>query len=194
MPFFLIEAYYENENGSDAQSLRAESYWTVLTGGFGHVFGNCPLWGFGTTKSAGFCTGSNWRAQLGAQGSLNMTHLEKLFVARHWYSLVPDLSHATLTSGYGTQGSTSYVTAACTADGSSIVAYLPSSRAVTVNGSCLRDATMTAWWVNPGTGAATLIGTVSSRSPQTFTPPGGGSGDWVLVIDSPSFGFATPGG
>ena len=192
LPFFLVEAYYENENGSSAQSLRAESYWTVLSGGFGHVFGNCPLWGFGTTKSAGFCSGRNWQAQLGAQGSLSMTHFAKLFTARHWYSLVPDLGHTTLTAGYGTSGSSSYVTAACTADGSSIVAYLPSSRAVTVNGSCLQDATMTGWWVNPATGSATPIGTVSSRTAQTFTPPGGG--DWVLVIDSPSFGFATPGG
>jgi hypothetical protein len=189
MPFYLIEANYEGEGASPDQN-RAQSYWTVLTGGFGHFFGNCPLWGFGTVQSAPFCSGTDWRSALGSQGSQGMTHFGKLFNARHWYGLVPDLAHTVLTSGYGSGGS--YVTAAYAADSSSIIAYLPSGGTVTVSGSRLRDSTMTAWWVDPSSGAATLVGTVSSRTPQNFTAPSGA--DWVLVIDSPSFGFATPGG
>ena len=189
LPFYLIEAVYENE-GAGAQELRAQSYWTVLSGGFGNVFGACPIWGFGAQPAAGDCGTSNWRGALGSQGAQNMTHFGKLFTARHWYSLVPDLAHTVLTSGYGGGGST--VTVAYAADSSSIIAYLPSGGTVTVSGSRLRDATMTAWWVNPATGAATAAGTVSSRTPQNFTAPSGG--DWVLVIDSPSFGFGTPGG
>ena len=49
-PFFLIESQYENVNAPNAQALRAQSYWTVLSGGFGHFFGNCPLWGFGSYR------------------------------------------------------------------------------------------------------------------------------------------------
>ncbi|HXY20405.1 MAG TPA: DUF4038 domain-containing protein [Gemmatimonadales bacterium] len=193
LPFFLIEAVYENE-GADAAQLRAQSYWTVLSGGFGHVFGACPIWGFGAQPAASDCGTSNWRGALGSQGSQNMTHFGKLFTGRHWYSLVPDLAHTVLTSGYGSPGGGDYVTAAYAADSSSIIAFLPFGGTVTVSGSRLRDTTMTAWWVNPATGAATLIGTVSSRTPQSFTAPGGGSSDYVLVIDSPSFGFGTPGG
>jgi hypothetical protein len=117
--------------------------------------------------------------------------LQKLFTGRHWGSLVPDLGHTVMTSGYSSGG---FATTGCAADSSSIIAYLPSRRAVTVSGACLRDATMNVYWVNPQTGAATSAGTVSSRSPQSLTPPTGGAGDWVLIADSPSFGFAQPGG
>jgi Protein of unknown function (DUF4038)/Putative collagen-binding domain of a collagenase len=187
LPFFLIEAYYENE-GAGAQELRAQSYWTLLAGGFGHVFGNCPIWFFGSRTGDPSCGTFDWRSQLGAQGSLNMEHFQKLFTARHWASLVPDLGHTVVTSSAG--GGT--VTAACAADSTSIVAYLPSNSSVTVSGACLRDSTMTAWWVNPSNGQATSVGTFSSRSPRTFTTPSGS--DWVLVVDSPSSGFGTPGG
>jgi hypothetical protein len=191
LPFYLIEAYYENEHGSSAQSLRAESYWTILSGGFGHVFGNCPIWGFGTTTTGAFCPSRDWQGQLHAQGSLNMSHLQKLFHGRHWSSLVPDLAHVALTTGYGTSGSSSYATAAYAADGSSLIAYLPSSRTVTVSGSRLAGRNMTAWWYDPGTGSATRIGTFSTQGTRAFTPPG--SGDWVLVVDSRTFHFRAPG-
>jgi hypothetical protein len=190
LPFFLIEAYYENE-GAGAQDLRAQSYWTVLSGGFGHVFGNCPIWFLGANPpGTSECGAVNWRSALGSVGSMNMSHFQKLFTERHWGSLVPDLGHAVVTasSGAGT------VTAACATDSSSIIAYLPSQGNVTVSGACLRDATMAVWWVNPETGSATSGGTVSSRSPQPLSAPSGGAGDWVLVLDSPSFGFGTPGG
>jgi hypothetical protein len=190
IPFFLIESNYENA-GAGAQELRAQSYWTMLAGGFGHVFGNCPLFGFGASVVAGGGCGSNdWRAQLTSQGSLNMEHFQKLFTGRHWGSLVPDLGHGVVlsSSGAGT------VTAACATDSSSIVAYLPSRGSVTVSGACLRDATMNVYWVNPQNGTATSGGSVSSRSQQTLTAPTGGAGDWVLILDSPSFGFGQPGG
>lgn len=187
LPFFLIEAYYENE-GAGGSDLRAQSYWTLLSGGFGNVFGNCPIWFFGSSTGDTGCGTMNWRAVLGSQGSLNMEHFHTLFAARHWWSLVPDLSHSVLTSSAGG----GHVTAACAADSSSIVAYLPSNSSVTISGACLRDSTMTAWWVNPGNGQATAIGTVSSRTPHTLTAPS--SADWVLVVDSPSFGFGQPGG
>ena len=188
IPFFLMESRYEGE-GATAQQLRAQSYWTVLSGGFGQVFGNCPIWNFGTAPA--FCSSTNWQAQLNGQGSRNMSYLQKLFTARHWSRLVPDLSHVALTTGYGTYGGTSYATAAYAADSSSLIAYLPTSRTVTVSGSRLAGSTMTAWWYNPGTGVATLIGTYSTTGTQSFTPPA--SGDWVLVVDSPTFNFPAPG-
>jgi hypothetical protein len=185
LPFFLIESIYEGEGGN-SQELRAQSYWTILAGGIGHVFGNCPIWGFGTVS----CGGSNWRAALNLQGSVNMSHVQKLFTGRHWGSLVPDLSHTVVTSSSGA----GTVTAACAADSSSIIAYLPARGSVTVSGACLRDAMMNVYWVNPQNGAATPGGAISSRSPQSLTPPTGGAGDWVLIADSPSFGFGQPGG
>ncbi len=188
LPFFLIESKYENE-GPNAQVLRAQSYWTVLSGGFGHVFGNCPIWGFGF--ATGFCASTDWKAQLNSVGSVNMQHFHVLFNSRHWHTLIPDTLHTVLTGGYGSSGGADYATAAYAADGSSILAYLPSSRTVTVDGSLLAGSTMNAWWYNPSNGVATQIGANLAAGTQTYSPPA--SGDWVLVLDSVNFSFPPPG-
>ncbi|MCM3902736.1 MAG: glycoside hydrolase family 140 protein [Pyrinomonadaceae bacterium] len=188
-PVFLLESRYENAGLPTPKELRAQSYWTLLSGGFGHVFGNCPLWGFGFAGQ--FCASTDWKAELNSVGSLNMQHFQALFHSRHWHSLVPDTSHTVLTAGYGTFGDPDYAQAACAADGSSILAYLPSSRPITVTGACLQGDMMIAWWYDPSNGAATQIGTFPSTMPQTFSPPT--SGDWVLVVDSSVASFPAPG-
>lgn len=191
LPFFLIEARYEHDKGTTAQALRAESYWTVLGGGFGHVFGNCPIWTFGAPGTHHFCATTNWAVELGGQGSRDMGRFGALFASRHWSSLVPDTGHAVLTAGYGKYGRSDYATAAWAADSSSIIAYLPTARPVTVSGSRLAGPTLAAWWYDPGTGIATLIGDFPTAGTLTFTPPA--DGDWVFVADSRRFGFGAPG-
>ena len=187
-PFFNIESTYE-DGSVDAQTLRALSYWTVLSGGFGSLFGNCPLWGFGFTS--GFCSSTNWQSQLSSAGSVNMQRFQALFKSRQWHTLVPDTQHTVLTAGYGTSGQSDYATAAYASDGSSIIVYLPSSRTVTMSGSQLTGPSMIAWWYNPSTGAATKMGTFATTGTQAFTPPS--SGDWVLVLDSASATLPPPG-
>jgi hypothetical protein len=191
MPFFFLEAYYENSGGVTQQQLRAQSYWAVLSGGIGHIFGNCPIWHFSSAAGTAYCPAAGWKAQLNSQGGKNISHWQALFTGRHWYNLVPDESHVAVTGGLGSSGTEGYVLAAYASDGSSIIAYLPSSRQVTVSGSRISGSTMTAWWYNPSSGVATSIGTFSTTGTQNFTPPG--SGDWVLVVDSPSFSFPPPG-
>ena len=190
-PFFLAESLYENSHAPpNAQVLRAQSYWTVLNGGFGHFFGNCPLSAFGFTYDV--CpTVTDWRTLLDSPGALGMQYFHALFKSRHWQSLVPDTSGNVLMAGNGTFGGADYASAACATDGSSIIAYLPSSRAITVNGTCLTGSTMIAWWYDPSTGVATQIGTFPTDMPQHFTPPA--TGDWVLVVDSAVAAFPAPG-
>ena len=186
MPFFLSEARYDGE-GASSQELRAQSYWTVLSGGFGHIYGDCPMWGFGAPSANGFCSSTDWQGDLTNAGSRNMQYLQKLFTARRWHLLVPDEAHSTLINGFGT--GTGYATAAAASDGSSIIAYLPSARTVTVNGSAL-GLSMKAWWYNPANGTSTLDGTYATAATHDFTPPG--SGDWVLVVDNASLNFPAP--
>jgi len=186
MPYFLIESEYDGE-GASAQALRAQSYWTVLSGGIGHVYGDCPMWHFGSPSGSQFCSSTNWQGQLTSQGSRNMQFLMKLFSARRWHLLVPDEGHAALTAGY--ESGTTYATAATASDGSSIVAYLPTARTVTVNGSTLGPS-MTAWWYNPATGVSASGGTYPTTASHDFIPPG--SGDWVLVVDNASLNFPAP--
>jgi hypothetical protein len=179
MPYFLMEADYENEHGASQQLLRAQAYWTILSGGCGEVFGNNPVWEFNT----------GWQAALTSAGSLSMENLALLFNSRNWYNLVPDFNNTIITNGSGS--STTYATASSASDGSSIIAYLPSSRQITVNTNGLLDATVVAYWYNPSNAAVTQLGSFT-RGTMTVTPPS--SGDWVFVADAPSFNFGAPGG
>lgn len=188
IPYFFLETQYENEGNPSPQALRSQSYWAVLSGAFGHVFGNCPIWHFGS--SSGYCTETDWQAELNAVGSINIQRWQKLFTSRHWHTLVPDQSNQVLTAG--AQTGTSHATAARASDGSSIIVYLPSQRQVTINAAQLQAGALTVWWYDPATGTTTLEpGPFSTAAPLTLTPPA--AGDWVLVVDAAGFGFPPPG-
>lgn len=173
MPFFLVEGYYENEYSMTEQKLRAQAYYTVLGGGCGHVFGNNPVWFFSYSNA-------DWKSALNDTGSVCMSYLQSLFNARHWYKLVPDYSNSAITSGFGTWGSSNYVMAAYASDSTTIIAYLPTSRTVTVNTGHLGADSIQCWWYNPTTGAYSSGGRFASGT-YSLTP--GSAGDWVLVVD-----------
>src|SRR5579885_584187 len=99
-PYFLIESTYENEHSSTPQQVRAETYFTLLSGGFGHVFGNCPIWNYDSPLANIFCTLTDWHAQLNSPGSNHMKNIAALFGARNWFNLVPDQNQTTVTAGF----------------------------------------------------------------------------------------------
>jgi hypothetical protein len=189
MPFFLIESKYEGQPkwNVSAQELRAQGYWTVLSGGYGQVYGNCPIEFFDAPAGIDYCALTSWQMQLTSPGARNMQYLGKLFTSRHWHLLVPDEGHTALTSGFGS--GTDYATAAVASDGSSIISYLPSARTVTIYGGGLGPS-MTAWWYDPSAGVSTSAGTYSTSTAHDFTPPG--SGDWVLVVDNTALNLPAP--
>jgi Protein of unknown function (DUF4038)/Putative collagen-binding domain of a collagenase/Bacterial Ig-like domain (group 2) len=190
LPYFLMESAYEGDSGVTARQLRAQSYWTILSGGMGHVFGNCPLWHFGAAELGRWCSRGDWKEELNSAGSRDMRTFARLFSSRHWWLLVPDTAHRVLTTGQGRFGDADFATAAYASDSSSIIVYLPTSRTVTVSGSVLSGSTMVAWWFDPATGRSTRIGTYATAGGQSFTPPS--EGDWVLVVDSERFDLRRP--
>ena len=153
-----------------------------------YVFGNCPIWHFGYSTS--WCGLDDWEAELDEPGSANMSHYRRLFESRRWTELVPDFGHDALVSGFGTPSTTNYAVAAVAVDGSSIVAFLPTSRTVTVDATGLTGDSTRGWWYDPADGTVTDLGT-QPRGTHSYTPPA--SGDWVLVVDDASIGFAPPG-
>jgi hypothetical protein len=189
-PFFHIEAYYENEHATTPQVLRAQAYFTALAGSMGYVFGNCPIWHFGSSSS--WCDKTDWKAELGNAGSVGMMHAQRLLTSRAWQSLVPDFAHTVLTAGYGTWGAADYVTAARTGDGATVVAYLPTGQTVTIDMTKVGGSQAQAWWYDPATGTSTSIGTFATSGTKDFEPPA--AHDWVLVLDDASKGFGAPGG
>lgn len=195
-PFFQVEGYYENEHAMTTQQLRAQAYWTVLSGGMGFIFGNCPAWGVGS-PAASFCSGANpdWKSQLNGPGSTGMMYAQQVFSAHAWQNLAPDWSHTLVTAGYGAFGAADYATAARTPDGTLGMAYLPTRRTVTVDMSRFSGA-VTARWYDPSNGAYSAItgSPFAATGTQPFTPLGNnsaGDGDWVLVLEATGGAGAT---
>ena len=188
IPTFMVEANYELESLrgylTTPYILRKQEYWTMLSGATGQLYGSAYTDSFQ----------SGWQTHLDLPGSLQIKYLNSLFLPRQWYNLVPDQGHSIVTAGYGTYDSlgtvleNDYLTAASLPDGSLVMAYMPTIRAITVNMSKLVGST-TARWYDPSSGTYTTV--AGSPFPNTgtrqFTPVGNntdGDGDWVLVLES----------
>jgi hypothetical protein len=198
MPFVLIESSYEGEHDSSAVQIRRQAYWSVLCGGFGHVFGNNPIWHFDTPGFfAQFANGVlpprkvTWKQAMDLPGSVGMEFWGELFRSRNWYDLVPDQKHEVVTNGLGEFNGLDYVAAARTPDGSTLIAYLPASRSVSVEMSKLAGKEVKAWWYDPRNGKAAAAGTYPASGKLEFTPPE--EGDWVLVFDDAARQLPAPG-
>ena len=114
--------------------------------------------------------------------------MKALFESRKWYALVPDQTHTVVTNGFGTFGTDDYVTAARTPDGTLAMAYVPSSRTITVDLSTL-SGPVTARWYDPTAGTFTShpgLPFANAGSVQFATPGtnAGGDDDWVLVLEA----------
>jgi hypothetical protein len=78
--------------------------------------------------------------------------------------------------------------------GSYAMVYAPVGRSFKVKMGKISGGNVKAWWFNPRTGMATLIGEFANTGEHQFTPPDKGEAlDWVLVLDDASRGFGAPG-
>jgi hypothetical protein len=118
-----------------------------------------------------------------------MAYVGKLFGSRAFYLLRPDQTNTVMTSGVQT-GDTKATTSRAN-DGRLVVAYMPSGRTVTISMSQVSGGSAKAWWFNPRTAEATLIGTYPTTGSTNFTPPD--TNDWVLVVDDASLNLPAPG-
>jgi hypothetical protein len=177
-PFILLEAHYENEHESTTQRLRSQAYYAMLSGASGHVFGCWPVWKFAP----------GWPQHLDTRGARSMTHLRSLLTGRAWYELAPDASNRILTAGQGAYGGTEYALLASDPAGRLALAYLPSVRAVTIDGGHFAGPVRAAWFdPSAGTYAPVAGSPLSNRTTHQLAPPGAnaeGAGDWVLVLEA----------
>jgi hypothetical protein len=198
IPDFMVEANYEFEHnggtdGGAPPNLRRQEYWTMTSGATGQLYGS------GHTD--GIANG--WLASdLDSIGVTQLGYLTSLLQGKAWYDLVPDQAHTLVTAGYGTFASTGsivtndYITAAKTPDGSLAMAYIPSSRTVTVDMSRLSGAVTARWYdVTAGTYATISGSPFANSGTRQFTTPGthsDGASDWVLVLEAGASTDNTP--
>jgi Protein of unknown function (DUF4038)/Putative collagen-binding domain of a collagenase len=205
-------------DGGSTQTLRKQEYWAMLSGATGQLYGSFYTWplasgwrahldsigaaqlsymkalfaprrwyelipdqphavvtaGYGTFSARWYVHGLGrlWRQWLGEHGGSLLQRITE------W-----------LRSALGPIDTDTYATAARTADGRLIIAYIPTIRTITVDMSKLAAPAL-ANWFDPSNGTFKRI----SESPLTnsgskqFTPPGknnDGDGDWVLVLEGP---------
>jgi hypothetical protein len=175
LPFFHIEGAYEGESGTSL-SVRQEVYESLLNGGFGHIYGDSPVWK----------AGLGWQEALAAPGAQDNARAFGLFGARRWDLLVPDVGHTFMTAGAGSNSG--YASAAMSSDGTLAIAYTPATRALTFDMSKLSGAT-TVRWYDPTNGTFTGVAgsPFANSGSQTFTPPGKnsrGEPDQALVFEA----------
>jgi hypothetical protein len=182
-PTFLVESHYEGDfGGKTADDVRAYPYRAILSGAAGYVFGNKPMWSFG----------SGWEKELHSAGARYMAIALTLFASRPWYQLEPDRTHQFVVEGHWESGSDDGIQAAATGNGDVLVAYLPPERRqLRLNFERLSGKRVRAYWFNPRTGQETLVGVFDRRGTPVFEAPG--SGDWLLVLDDEAKGYAPPG-
>jgi PKD repeat protein len=177
MPFFLIEARYENEGAGTETVVRSQAYQAVLSGAMGHLMGNRPVWGFD----------AGWQTALNSPAATTLQVLRTLFEGLAWPDLVPDTSASLLLAGTGS--GITRAAAAKSTTGSIGIVYMPSIRTITVNLDQLSGPNVRVRWFDPTNGSyATIAGSPFSASgSRDFTPTGNNSrglGDWVLTLES----------
>lgn len=188
VPFFLFESHYERDwNNAPPIQVRRQAYVALLSGAAGHHYGNNPIWHMNGRPGD---NSNTWKQHLDDEARADLPHVRALFESREWTALVPDQDHSVVTAGFG--AGQDYVGAARTADGGTVIAYVPSPKQITVDLRRIAGEEAKAWWFNPRDGSAQLIGTFPTTGSQAFTPAA--SGDWVLVLDNASLDLPPPGG
>jgi hypothetical protein len=176
LPFVLGESQYEgsgkiaNDMGTP-HIIRRQAYWTMLCGGAGHAYGS-DLWNFPP----------NWREIMNYPGALQLEHFIRLFEQLSWWTLVPDVKHQAVVSGYGDWSKPNYVTTAVSADKKLLVSYLPQIQPVVVDFGFLSGEIFRIRWFDPVSGRFVKEFTMESRKLQKLQTPSGD--DFILVIES----------
>jgi Protein of unknown function (DUF4038)/Putative collagen-binding domain of a collagenase len=183
MPFFLMEAAYENEHGADEHRVRAQAYQALLSGASGHVYGNNPIWHFGGPGI--YQAPGSWQEELDSRGARSMTVLYDLLSATEWWLLEPDADGELLIGGRG--GYDERAVAARARDGSFALVYMPTGRVITLDLAPLDGASVEARWHDPSSGETRVVegSPFPGGSRQTLVPgPSNRSGysDWILEL------------
>lgn len=186
-PFYFTEGYYENEHSSTILQWQSQALLSYLGGGLGGaLFGNCPIWHFGSDPS--WCGTTNWTGNLSSNGSKSMSNIGKLIRSRRWYSFVPDYDNTVVTSSKGSE--MSYHATARENTGETVMVWCPTTAQVTVNMTKISGTQVSAWWWNPDDNSSDPIGSYPTTGTMNFTPS---SARKVLVIDDASKGLPPPG-
>ena len=179
MPTMLVESTYEDEHDVTEDKLRRQAYEAVLAGGFGHVFGNNPMWHFDGPGL--FPAKRTWKQSLNSRGSQSMTHLRNIMHRAKWWTLAPE--------GPEDSETDDRTAISRSADGSALIAYLPQGGAIDVDLGRMAGPNVRLSWYDPSSGELTEIDPAqpAARQIRTLRAPIANASrlrDWVLLAES----------
>jgi hypothetical protein len=186
-----------NLGHSIAADVRRPLYWDLFSGAFGHTYGHHSVWGMWQPGR----TPVNdplipWTEALDEPGAAQMIHARRLIESRPFLTRVPDdtilVTDRVATSIPGA-GRYRFV-ATRDSDATYAMVYAPIGRKFKVRMDKINGPKVDAWWFDPRTGKATLIGAFPNVGEQEFLPPEKGEAiDWVLVLDDAAQNYPPPG-
>jgi hypothetical protein len=169
--------------------VRKQLYRSVFAGGCGVTYGHHSMWQFCGERYEGINHADrDWLDALDRPGASQLAHLRGLMESRPYLSRIPDQS--IIVGESGERGD--HMQATRDAEGSYAFVYLPRPLPVTVDLTRLDGSRIDAWWYDPVSSEASLIGQFDRQSALTLTPPGHRP-DWVLVLDDAARRYDPPG-
>ena len=147
MPFVLFESTYEGEHNASPVQIRRQAWWALLAGATGQFYGARPVWLFDP----------GWRQALQLPGAQDLARFATLVRSLPWDQFVPDDAHRVVVGGLGELHGLDTLAAATTADGRSLVAYVPSPRSIGIDASKLSGRQFGGYWWDPTSGRTVEI-------------------------------------
>lgn len=171
LPVVVPEAYYDARTRSpvlDQRRLRAEAYWTFLSGGAGFAYGHENVWDLD----------AQWKSALGAPSAFDIRDLASFFAGYATEKLVPDhrVGNAAklLDAGYGAANTNDWAVSATASDRSFAMAYFPTSRSnIVVDLATLGARTELSWWNPASGGSRDVVGTFDAQGTRALSWPSG---------------------
>lgn len=185
-PFLDSEPRYEDHPACfndkigyywNAEDVRQNAYWNVLSAACGHTYGNHCIWSMNRQKSPYFPF--TWEEALNHEGAEQMVFLKDLRLSRNYFSLAPCTE--ILAQNFDGMGHM----AAARGEGYAYV-YSPLGAVFTVNLNIFANAKqIRAKWFDPRTGLEDTFGIFPPAGQTMVCPPSCGKGrDWVLILEA----------
>ena len=169
---------------------RQTAYWSMLSGAFGHTYGNHNIWQFYTEERNPISWArTHWKVAMNHPGARQVGLMRKLFEKRNWQHLVPDQTIIAKDNPETAE----YEVASVSQDGDFLMAYLPYGRKTKINTEKLKGKILKGWLFNPRDGHTLSLGTFDNNGTKEITPHSEGRGsDWVVIIDDASKNYPNP--
>jgi len=182
---------------STASDVRRPLYWDLFSGACGHTYGHHSVWQmWALPREPKNHPLLPWTSALDQPGAAQMQHAKNLLLSRPYLARIPDDSvivESAVKTAVPGAGRYRFV-ATRDSEGSYAMVYAPIGRAFEVRMDKITGARVKAWWFNPRTGEAALIGEFPNSGQREFISPDRNEDrDWILVLDDAAKNFAPPG-